>query len=137
MSNGVKIKFAFLCDDSRREDNGKLIFIGVYGGSINVHQLPSNLMLCMAIWFEAEERYEGEAEFRMFFDDELIGSGKGIAIVEPPMSISAVQPIPVTVVRDGNLKLEMKLPGGEWQTALTTPIIYKPPTVSTVSQQRA
>jgi hypothetical protein len=91
----------------------------------------------MAIWFEAEERYEGEAEFRMFFDDELIGSGKGIAIVEPPMSISAVQPIPVTVVRDGNLKLEMKLPGGEWQTALTTPIIYKPPTVSTVSQQRA
>ncbi len=35
-----KEKYTILCDDVRREDNGKVIVIGIYFGAITVPQLP-------------------------------------------------------------------------------------------------
>jgi hypothetical protein len=36
----VTNKFTLICDDVRREDNGKLIIIGIYTGVVLVPQLP-------------------------------------------------------------------------------------------------
>lgn len=41
LSNGVKIAYAILCDDVRREDNGKNIFIGVYANDIVFPSFPA------------------------------------------------------------------------------------------------
>lgn len=38
-------KYTLLCDDVRREDNGKLIILGLYFGVITVPQFPATLPL--------------------------------------------------------------------------------------------
>ena len=40
-----RIEYAIICDDLRREDNGKLLIIGAYGGEILVSDLPAVLSL--------------------------------------------------------------------------------------------
>ncbi|WP_135507511.1 DUF6941 family protein [Roseovarius aestuariivivens] len=44
---------AIFCDDIRREDNGKLLIIGAYGGNIIVNKLPVQLRL--SIWIRATD----------------------------------------------------------------------------------
>jgi hypothetical protein len=39
----VKHRYSIVCDDVRREDNGKLMLVGVYGGTIVVPQFPAVL----------------------------------------------------------------------------------------------
>ena len=38
--NTITHKFTLVCDDARREDNGKMLFIGVYGPVLGISQLP-------------------------------------------------------------------------------------------------
>ncbi len=39
----AEIAFGILCDGVRREDNGKLILLGVYGRNIMIQDFPGNL----------------------------------------------------------------------------------------------
>jgi len=48
-SPSIKIEYAIICDDIRREDNGKLIIIGVYGSDITVPVYPVSLSLGILI----------------------------------------------------------------------------------------
>jgi hypothetical protein len=41
----ITVKHVVVCDDIRREDNGKEILIGVYSGGIIVPQFPVPLAL--------------------------------------------------------------------------------------------
>lgn len=53
----IKFKSLILCEEIRREDNGKLLFIGVYQDNILAYQFPSNLKL--SFWISAET-YQAE-----------------------------------------------------------------------------
>lgn len=56
MSQGVLIpEVALICDDIRKEDNGKLLFVGVYSDTMTVLEFPATLpRLSCAIYFRAE-----------------------------------------------------------------------------------
>lgn len=47
-ANKISIPTAIICDDVRREDNGKEILIGVYTGDMIFAQLPGTMRAC--IW---------------------------------------------------------------------------------------
>lgn len=64
---------AILCDQVRREDNGKLILIGVYGGGVLLDSYPATLPLSAYVEGQVLEPGIFEAEFQ-FVD------GKGAAM---------------------------------------------------------
>ena len=46
----IKINSVLVCENIRKEDNGKLFFIGVYPGNIVSFQSPANLVF--SFWFD-------------------------------------------------------------------------------------
>jgi hypothetical protein len=54
----IDIDFAFICDEVRREDNGKLLIIGVYTNDIIVMNFPVNLLLAVVVGFNVDEPIE-------------------------------------------------------------------------------
>lgn len=70
MTIPVDIRQVLVCDDIRREDNGKVLFIGTYVGSIQVLQFPATLRLCF--WLQGRRvdssRHTFNARFRLTRD---------------------------------------------------------------------
>lgn len=60
----LALDYAVVCDAVRREDNGKLIFIGVYGRHIGLRRFPADLSLSLAVRLFADEPGEMDLEFR-------------------------------------------------------------------------
>jgi len=63
MAMALSLRATLLCDDVRREDNGKLLFVGVYTPGIRVARLPASIPLCaFQIW---EVDTPGVHQFRL------------------------------------------------------------------------
>ena len=56
----VKLDYAILCDDIRKEDNGKMMLIGIYSGDILVPTFPSKLPLSMLLHGKGDAGYDRE-----------------------------------------------------------------------------
>lgn len=127
----AKFKFretAILCDQVRREDNGKLILIGVYGGDILVDSYPATLGLTAYVEGEVLEPGFFEAEFQ-FID----GTG---AEMSPELKVTSGDrqfvrghfAVPVVAVltfhKSGNCVFRVK-DGDKWKTLLTKSIKLK------------
>lgn len=76
-SASVQFKYGIVCDDARREDNGKLLLVGVYAGNIIVARFPATLLLCLVIAVSAARPYEVPLELRVKFDRRIIRTNKG------------------------------------------------------------
>jgi len=127
MSDFPKVRFGALCDDVRREDNGKLIFLGVYGESVLVASFPARLRLANPVWFELKEPYNGNIWSQVLLDDEKIMEGVGPAEMGAGNPLITIQPIPIQVPREGMLSFQLKFSeDGEWQTTVTIPIRPNP-----------
>lgn len=78
------LRATLICDDVRREDNGKLLFVGVYTPDIAVSQLPASLPLSAFQLWESDSG--GIHEFRLLI--KHVESGKviqdGSATVDVP-----------------------------------------------------
>jgi hypothetical protein len=59
----LSLRSTLICDDIRREDNGKLLFVGVYTPGIRFAQLPASISLCAFQVWEAEA--SGIHQFRL------------------------------------------------------------------------
>jgi hypothetical protein len=130
MSEKLAVKFAFLCDDVRREDNGKFIFIGVYGENIVTQQLPNTMALSLVLWVEAREKLSGLASFRISLNGQQINAGSGAVVFEEGKTVSAFQGTIIAITHTGELKIEFRFGGEEWETILTTPVLYRPVSVN-------
>jgi hypothetical protein len=84
----LSFRAVIVCDDVRREDNGKEILIGVYSSHILVSVFPANLRLFFYTMLSADE--SGDYKFSM----RLIG----------PNGVQLIQ---------GNIDAQMRGPGGE------------------------
>ena len=135
MTEPVKIKFAFVCEDSRREDNGKLMFIGVYGSNILVSDFPHQAALCLGVWIESSEHFNGPMSFQALLDDEKITDGSGSVKVGTGQSVTAIQPIPIFIPKEGILKFQIKFGDGKWQNAAELAVQRKTSPASNVSER--
>jgi hypothetical protein len=59
----LSLRSTLICDDIRREDNGKLFFVGVYTPGIRFAQLPASIALCAFQVWEADA--PGSHQFRL------------------------------------------------------------------------
>lgn len=65
----LTIKAALMCDEVRREDNGKGFFIGVYQGDVTVKEFPAALRLTWVLLAQPRRSTEREMEFKLTYDE--------------------------------------------------------------------
>ncbi|MFW6024501.1 MAG: hypothetical protein ACOC8P_02665 [Dichotomicrobium sp.] len=112
----VRISYGVICDDVRREDNGKLILIGVYARDMKLAgELPAQRRLSFLVALEADSTCDVEFEASLLFNDEQIfhadGEGhlddKGLAFVRFPPAFARFK-------QEGELVFKARIKGGEW-----------------------
>lgn len=120
----VSTRFGIICDQVRREDNGKLLIIGVYGHNISVSSFPAHLQLSVVVGtWSKEPLNDCPMEARATFDGTEIYSGKGmITINEPGADIMVVPNIIVSAHNEGELEIKIRLGSGRWKAVASIPI---------------
>ncbi|EBA17408.1 hypothetical protein RSK20926_06717 [Roseobacter sp. SK209-2-6] len=113
MTHDVQIVF---CDDIRREDNGKLLFVGVYPEDLVPSALPSNIL--MSVWISIKELSVGVHKMRLRFDfpnEKHIEVDGQVSVKEPNRVTSLVYAgLLVTLERPGEIKASLKFGDGPY-----------------------
>ena len=119
----INITTAFVCDDVRREDNGKLIIIGAYGGNVGIAKIPSRLRLSLVVRALVSEPGETDIEFRALLDGKPQSHQKGhIAIESVSATMFSVPGLSIEIDNPGNLEFQFRLlPSDEWETIFSIP----------------
>jgi hypothetical protein len=126
----VTLSNALLCDDVRREDNGKDILIGVYTGKVLVSKMPANLVV--ALWIVTKTKGAGsfEREVRVVGPDKkTIAEGRFRAVIvkeDEGYASFALSKVPLNMNRTGEIKFQWKKPMGRWVTLLTKEVEINP-----------
>lgn len=125
---GSRIRYAIICDDVRREDNGKFILIGVYGSSILLPHFPASLTLCALIALDVLEPGEFSFEMRIKFGRRLLLHGQAeVEVDKPGLSLLPARRLQLRdLPSPGELILQAKRNQERWVTALSIPIDLKP-----------
>ena len=122
MTIPLEFREVLVCDDIRREDNGKAILIGVYYGDIVVSQFPISMRL--NYWLQGRVRPNakpGTAQFKIEVRGQADEENTPVLIeatieVPPPKATSGImvlQSVPFTANSPGRLVISMQ-EDGEW-----------------------
>ncbi|AMN46398.1 hypothetical protein ACG33_04620 [Steroidobacter denitrificans] len=122
MSIPLEIREVLVCDDIRREDNGKAILIGVYVGDILVSAFPVNLRL--SFWLQGRARKNarpGIAKFKIEVADQDEDAEPILVETKfdaPPTGMSdgvlIFAAVPLTVRQPGRLLISVDEGSNEW-----------------------
>ncbi len=116
----ISFKFAVICDEIRREDNGKFLIIGAYAAEILVLEFPIALGLAAFLPFEAQEKQSLELEFQALVNGQRVYGANGhIEIVsgEPPFADALpINRIGMVLYGEGAIEFQARQKDGEWQT---------------------
>ena len=120
----VTVRFGLLCDQVRREDNGKLLLIGVFGHDIRVASLPARLALTLVIGISSKSSVDDHSiEVKTSFNGRQVHTGSGrITISESGAELIVVPNIVIQLEQPGELEFKVKLGEGRWNTAATIPV---------------
>lgn len=121
---------AIVCDDSRREWNGKDILIGVYGSAIKFESIPS--FLVCHLWLEIEVTKVNKYEMYLRVIDN-----SGQTVFQPPspaqlnvpevgFSNISVPGIALQVNSTGKLQFQLSSNAENWITVRTLNVISGP-----------
>lgn len=126
MTKTLKVELALVCDDVRREDNGKLIIIGVYNRNIGVPQLPATLFLSLVVRLVATEPVDADVEFQCVVAGERKAGAKGhLKVSEAGPSLFSV---PGLLIGDINSECDLEFQwrlgaDGDWETVYSIPLV--------------
>lgn len=108
----MQLEFGILCDQVRKEDNGKLIFIGVYTSDLTLPRFPSDVLVSLAVSFLPTEVRKERFELVGSLNGEAIVSGTSeFQIVDPKRSFAVFQNIPLHFQEKGVLTLTVTADG--------------------------
>jgi hypothetical protein len=120
---GFRVVTAIICDDVRREWNGKDILIGVYGSGMRVESIPNAVIL--TVWLEIEAFQQGELDLWI----RVIGLNDAV-IFQPPAAAKLnpqiagfshvfVPNILVQIPSTGPLNFQISRDGQIWENIKT------------------
>ena len=128
MPDKIKLKAiaAVLCEDVRREENGKQILIGVYSGDIVSMGFPANLGL--SVWVNAEVSQTGKGSFQIKFvldgSDMNANMDAEVEVLNSESPIGIASPtLPLSVPRPTTLRVMWKVADGDWEELLSKRVI--------------
>lgn len=112
------IKTALVCDDIRREDNGKQILIGVYNDKILVPQFPAPLAL--SFWIQGMPSGAGTAQLSLRLtagESEFLNNKAPVGFKTNELSSIAVGAVACFFQQASDLVLQAKINNEEqWRT---------------------
>lgn len=109
MTLPFKVESAVVCDSVRREENGKLLLIGVYGGSILLSEYPAAFALSLALRIRPIQLGAFDLEFRGRLDDDVIVKGDAkIEAKDNDVAFIIMEPLPMRIEHEGVLRFEMR-----------------------------
>lgn len=140
MTIPLEIREVLVCDDIRREDNGKAILIGVYTGDMVFSNFPVNVRL--SFWLQGRARKgagAGQAQFKIDVTQQDIEQAPTLvdAIFDAPPSeiiggVLVFASVPITAKQPGRLVLSIKDDDdGKWVELMNKKIILANPTATT------
>lgn len=119
----MKAKYAILCDEVRREDNGKLFALGIYSSVVEFFNFPAQKGFCFLAALDSGEAGEYALVFQMLVDGVVSGEGKGtIEVINPGLDLFPVPFPPINIPGPSVIKFRVKINRGRWTTLLEKPI---------------
>lgn len=118
MVKSPKIISALLCEDIRQELSGKFSLAGVFGSGMNVPSIPATFIVGLFAEVLFSETGEFEPEFRVVdaADSPSITGKLKLAVLNLESAPIILGPLPVTVSRAGDVKIQWRFAGSDWQT---------------------
>ena len=98
----ISFKSLTLCEEIRREDNGKLLFVGVYTDNVLAYKFPANLGFS---FFVSAETNQEESNIEIDISIQPINGGKKNSIARAEMPLN----VPSENFRDGKAKTNLWL----------------------------
>jgi hypothetical protein len=126
MGRPHSIKYGLVCEDIRREDNGKLIIIGMYGQNISLSAVPVGLQLSFLVAVHAGGAGREKIEIDVSLNDEELAKvsgeiefdAKGLALVTLPRGVMPIR-------APGDLVLRARLSDDQWTELWRGPVSIK------------
>ncbi|MCC5979849.1 MAG: hypothetical protein JJU21_17455 [Salinarimonas sp.] len=109
---------AVFCEDIRREDNGKDMLLGVYGGDIVAARCPIRVGVSLWLQYVSAPVRTGETGIALrlrFEGHEKPVSQIGLPFMEEGEATLALRGMPLEINGSGTLLLERRLPGQDWE----------------------
>lgn len=130
ISDDLFVPTAIVCDDVRREWNGKDLLIGVYGSGIKFDSIP-NFLIC-SLWLELNVKSAGD--FDMFV--RVVDNNKQVLfqpptsaklkVPEPGFSNIALPGIALNIGSTGMLEFQLSANGENWTTVRSLNVLFGP-----------
>ncbi len=125
----LKFDYAVLCDDVRRENTGKDILIGVYGGNVKVPAFPA--VFAPVFWISMTAKNVGsyQVDFWIKYPGESDGhkfEGGNVSINEVGSLGVYLPPIAVNFIAESPIALLGRIDNGEWETIVEKKIELVP-----------
>jgi hypothetical protein len=108
---------AVFCEDIRREDNGKDMLLGVYGGDIVAARCPIRISISLWLQYLFAPATGGETsiDLRLRFEGhEEPVSQIGLPFINEGETTLALRGMPVAIDGSGVLLLEHRIAGRDW-----------------------
>ena len=125
--SSLKVISGLLCDEVRREMNGKLFAIGIYASRIFVASFPSTIFLTGFINVYVETIGEQRFKTRLVVDKQP-RSEVEIALDTHSTGLDwyAIPFGPIAFDKPSTILLQWMVDGGKWKTFATVPIEIGP-----------
>jgi len=124
------VEQALLCDDVRREMNGKQIIIGVYGDDVVLPRFPISISLCLWMRFKFQSPGAYSLEFVVIGERQQ----RMIPVTSVPVNVTdstkrmdiALGGILLNISEPETLKFQWRDGSGEWKEVLAAKVIQGP-----------
>ena len=124
----MKIHTAILCDEVRKEDNGKLFFLGVYPIDVLVYGFPT--IIDPVLWVQLYMSRKGKVKL----DFRVQKDKKNIRFFEASMKVKdhlrpvaiVLPPLPIEIDDDCILSYQVREKNKQWKTIKKFPVKKHP-----------
>lgn len=124
----MKIHNAIICDQVRKEDNGKHLLLGVYPTDALVSKFPATVSFVLWMQLYVDRNGEFDVEFRIQEDKKIVSSTKAaISVKDHSLPVTVALP-PVVLKIDGEctLSFQIREKNKRWKTAKELPVKKHP-----------
>lgn len=121
------LEYGIVCDDVRREDNGKLIAVGIYASDIQVSRFPTAIQLRLLLGIRSYKSGSFMFNIRVLQDRKTIFHATGSAenTESNSFTVMGTGPIGINVTDDTILKFQGRVDQSRYKTLCTLPVRLK------------
>lgn len=113
----------FLCDEIRKEDNGKLLAFGIYSSNITLGEFPVELGVTLAFRMKAKKLGTTNFKIRALFNgEELMQIHATLDVLISRWDLSPTPRFGIKLSEPGELEFQVCEADSGWKSLMTLPV---------------